>query len=72
MRRRFQKGKGLLNPRAKGVTSDDVLDFPLLALWAGASHVMDKVSHSKRKKNIKTKRKTKKETKQHDVSYGTD
>ena len=50
MRRRFQKGKGLLHPRAKGVTSEDVLDFPLLALWAGAAHVVDKVAHSKRKK----------------------
>ena len=50
MRRRFQKGKGLLNPRAKGVTSEDVLDFPLLSLLACAGWITDKVAHSKRKK----------------------
>ena len=50
MRCRFQKGKGLMNPRAKGVTSEDVRGFSLLALLAGASWVTDKVAHSKRKK----------------------
>ena len=50
MRRRFQKGKGLMNPRAKGVTSEDVRNFPLLGLLAGASWVTDKVAHSKRNK----------------------
>ena len=50
MRRQFQKGKGILHPRAKGVTSEDVLDFPLLGLLAGASWVTQKVADSKRKK----------------------
>ena len=49
MRRRFQKGKGLRNPRAKGKTREDVLDFPLLGLLAGASYVTDKVAHSRKK-----------------------
>ena len=65
MRRRFQKGKGLMNPRAKGVTSEDVMDFPLLGLLAGASWVTDKVAHSKRKKTIKTKREKQKRKKRH-------
>ena len=59
-----------MNPRAKGVTSEDVRGFPLLALLAGASYVTDKVAHSKRKKTIKTKRTTR--NKRHDESPGTD
>ena len=67
MRRRFQKGKVILHPKAKGVTSEDVLDFPLLGLLAGASWVTQKVADSKKKYKDQAKNKHKK---QNDVTMG--
>ena len=45
MRRRFQKGKGVLDRSDKSG-----LDFPLLAALAGAGWLMQKGEDSKRKK----------------------
>ena len=73
MRRRFQKGKGILHPRAKGVTREDVMDFPLLGLLAGASYVTQKVAHSKKNKYQDQARKTNTRNKRrHDGSPGSD
>ena len=45
MRRRFQKGKGIIDPKDRSA-----IDFPLLAALSGAGWLAQKFADSKRKK----------------------
>ena len=56
MRRRFQKGKGLSKQTQ---VVNDLVGFPMYAMMALTGHLQDKLAHSKKKINIKTKRTTK-------------
>ena len=72
MRRRSQKGKGLLNPRAKGVTSEDVRGFPLLGLLASASWVIKLLTRKEKKYKDQANNKTQETKRRDNGSYGTD